>query len=117
MKNKENEVLLTPSLYLEISTDKSNEIASLKQKKIDTLNELKKQALELKNLQQQREAIKKQIDITEENNSILKQKKFKIVLETGRQKRITKKLNKMVSKDDSYIRVGDYYTANETKKR
>ena len=117
MKNKENEVLLTPNLYLEISTDKSNEIASLKQKKIDILNELKKQALELQRLEEAKENILKQINITETNIYNLKQNKYKLVLELGKQKRISKKLNKKILKDDSYIRVGDYYTANETKKR
>ena len=117
MKNKENEVLLTPSLYLEISTDKSNEIASLKQKKIDTLNELKKQVLELQRLEEAKENILKQISVTEVNISNLKKNKFKLILELGKQKRLSKKLNKKILKDDSYIRVGDYYTANETKKR
>ena len=35
MKNKEEKVLLTPELYLEISTDKSNEIAALKKDKMN----------------------------------------------------------------------------------
>ena len=117
MKNKESEVLLTPSLYLEISTDKSNEIASLKQKKIDALNELKKQALELKKLEEAKENILKQISVTEENISNLKKNKFKLVVELGKQKRIAKKLNKKILKDDSYIRVSDYYTEGESKKR
>lgn len=113
MKNREIEVPLTPELYLEISTDKSNEIANLKQSKIDTLKQLKSQALELKQLEEQRDAIIKAINIVEENISKLKGKKFKLVLELGKQKRISRKLNKKMSKDDSYIIVGDYYTENE----
>lgn len=54
MKNKENQVLLTPELYLEISNDKTEKIANLKQSKIDTLNQLKAQALELKRLEEKK---------------------------------------------------------------
>lgn len=116
MKNKENEVLLTPSLYLEISTDKANEIAALKQRKIDTLNELKAQALELKKLEEQKEAIIKKISDIEDTIIKLKNNKFKLVIELSKQKRLSKKLNKRMLKDDSTIRIGDFYTKNEKSK-
>ena len=48
----------------------------------------------------------------------MKQKKFRLVIELGKQKRIVKKLNKNMVKDNCYIRVDDYYTeSNNNKKR
>jgi len=117
MKNKENEILLTPELYLEISNDKSSKIAALKQEKLDTLNKLKAQSLELKRLEEQSRAIAEQIQFAEININRLKQSKFILVIELARQKRFSKKLNKKISKDNSYIRVGDYYTDTEKSKK
>ena len=79
--------------------------------------ELKAQVLELKRLQEQERIIEEKISFTEANISNLNKNKFKLIIELGKQKRLSKKLNKKMLKDDSYIRVGDYYTANETNKK
>ena len=117
MKKEEKEVLLTPSLYMEISSNKSSEIANLKEKKITVLQKIKEELLVLKELKLERIKINLKI---KNSRRLLKQnrkEKFKLSRQLNTEQKLSNTLNGLIKKDDTYIYVSDFYKKGEEKTR
>lgn len=117
MKKEEKAVLLTPSLYMEIASDKSSEIASLKEKKISVLEGLKQELLSLKELKLERKAINLKIKNSKRIIKADRKEKFKLSRQLNKEQRLSSLLNLLMKKDDTYIFVSDFYPKGSKKTR
>lgn len=118
MKNKENKELLTPSLYMQISTDKNTEISNLKTERTSVIEKLKQLKAELKEAKEAKKAIKRKIRLLNHNILTNNEKKFALSTDLKVQRKLANKLNNEILKEDSYICVNNFYPENAgTKKR
>ncbi len=109
MKNNENMELLTAELYQKISSDKGEKIVALKNIRTDVISKMKSEREALKQLEEQKKDLEKKIRLTKANISCFKNRKFKLTKEIGVQKRLSNKINKLITKDDSYVDVDKFY--------
>ena len=118
MSKEDNKQLLTSSLYMEISTDKAEEISSLKEKKQSVIETLKMLQNQLKIAQEQKREINSRIRNLNYEIMTSKEKKFALSMDLRKQRRLANKLNNEITKEDSYINVSKFYPEKvEAKKR
>ena len=118
MENKENKVLLTPELFSQISSDKTNKIVSLKALREDLKQDISTTTEELERLYQLKEQLESKIRITSANLSRLRGERFKTSREIGKQKRLSSKITRLATKDNEvYVDVDKFYPEAKPKKR
>ena len=117
MKKEEKAVLLTPSLYMEIASDKNSEIVSLKEKKINVLEKLKQEILILKELKLEKKAINLKIKNSKRILKADRKEKFKLSRQLNKEQKLSSMLNLLIKKEETYIFVSDFYQKGGKKTR
>ena len=119
MKEQNNSPeLLTESLYIEISSDKSSEIARLKESRTAVLKDIKEKLIKLKDLNIEKKEILSKIKLYKKNLRQLKKRKTKLTKKLNVQKKLSSSLNKFFSKEEVYISVNEFYPEKiKTKKK
>ena len=109
--------LLTPSLYMEIASDKNSEIVSLKEKKINVLEKLKQEILILKELKLEKKAINLKIKNSKRILKADRKEKFKLSRQLNKEQKLSSMLNLLIKKEETYIFVSDFYQKGGKKTR
>ena len=117
MKNNEKKELLTSELYQKISTSKSGKIAELKNMRGELLKQIKDEKSFLKELELQQEQLAENIKMVRKNISIFEKRKFKLNRDMNKQRRIVGRLNKLATKEESYVDVRSFYPEENIKTR
>ena len=107
------EIELTKGVYLEISADKTKEIASLKQARDEKIAEINSRIQCLENLRKALKEVENKINIETRALSVNRKEKFSINRELSRQKRYAKRINKIYSKGDKTINPSSFYSKYE----
>lgn len=113
MERELQSIKLTKEVYLEISADKTAEIASLKQDKDEKTSEIGLRVAYLKELRTALKEVKKKIKFEKRALSVNRREKFSIKRELSKQNRYAKRINKAFSRGDETIERNSFYTQNE----
>ena len=118
MKKTENMELLTSNLFSQISGDKTSRIVALTALREEIKRDIVKEKEELERLEKIKEDIERKIINSQTNLSELRSNKFKVVREIGTQKRLSKKITRLATKDEKiYINTEKFYPESKPKKR
>ena len=117
MKNDKENIELTKKIYLEISKDKTTQIANLKQDVNDKAGEIEGRISYLKELREALKIVRNRIRL--ERRALFRNimERFSIKRELSRQNRYATKINTDYSKGKESVRINNYYSSNEKKAR
>ena len=104
---------LTREVYLEISADKTAEIANLKQDKDGKTSEIELRISYLKELRIALKEVKKKIKLEKRALRTNRREKFSIKRELSKQNKYAKRINKAFSRGDETIERSSFYTKRE----
>ena len=116
-EQKNNPELLTQSLYMEIASDKSAEIAKLKEERTAVIKDEKEKLMKLRDLIIELTEIESKIKLIKKNRRQLKKRRIKLTRKLNIQKKLAKSLNKFFLKEEPYICVNNFYPEQSSKKR
>ena len=117
MKNEVENVKLTKEVYLEISSDKTKEIADLKEKKDGIIVTIAQRIEKLKELRKALKEVKNKIKLEKRALRQNKNEKFSVQVQLSKEKKYAKELNKAFSRGDEDIEITRFYTTSKSKTR
>ena len=118
MEKINNKELLTSELFLQISGDKTKRIVVLKKLREQLKMDIAAERENLASLEDLKREIEEKISISQTNLSKLKSRKFTVVREIGTQKRLSRKINRLATKNvEVEIDTTKFYPENKQKKR
>lgn len=113
MENELQSVKLTKEVYLEISADKTAEIANLKQEKDEKTKEIALRITYLKELRAALKEVRRKIRIEKRALSTNRGEKFSIKRALSKQNRYARMINRAFTRGDETIDRTSFYTQNE----
>lgn len=119
MESKDLVQQLDKDLYVQISTDKSAEIARLKDEKIELLEAINIEQQNLERIKHAQKAIKNKLRISKKALRESRFKKIILMMKMRKQVKLATKLNRLFSSDVLYeVNVNAFYPENvESKTR
>lgn len=117
MKNEVKMVELTKDLFFEVSTDKTTQIAQLKQDRDDTILKIQGRIQTLKELRAGLKQIKKNIRLEKKALSRERLHKFALKRDISIQNRFARDLNKAYIAGIEQVDLRKFYTKEEQKIR